>query len=566
MKGSTYKYILVRLALIFLFIGGANFVDAEQLRTDGTSKFQSKEILDEREYESRLSGLGNADESQENGFFHYYPAYVNDPENLPFYLPYINHNYGYAFHKDGFFMDDSFEDIKTSFYTGYTFVDIFYEDFSGTQASAASYLAYSNKFFQNNEYVTIEQNRSFSYGGQKVRVIKWRRKPLKYVSYGEKDFPYYALIDIQKNFNEVYTIQINSHAPIEPFDYISRFRLIPKTQDAPLKHAAVKRKTNANWSKETKNFFEYRFKEIGNTELGIFEPTSAYYFEKLHAIEEKHELKFPYLLEYYSLSDTLYQHHFDELYKDGRILEFTFQTSFGNQLIPTTTYQILDGNYDQKITELANCLKNIKGPVFFRLNNEMNGDWCSYNALHFNRDSRLYVKMWEYFYRKIHEAGANNVIFVFNPNEKSFPNFKWNHYMCYFPGEDYVDVIGVTGYNTGNYYPGETWRNFSDIYDEFMPDYRARFLDYDFFITEFGSSTIGGDRIAWLDDMMAKINRYGFKVAIYWNGTDWDANGNPARIYKITDDNEAMRHFRDYMKKDYGNLFSHLKQLSPKFP
>lgn len=487
------------------------------------------------------------------GFLQHFPETIQKVGKSPFLQMksvYRNARYGFAFDANGFQVDDSPEDIRTSFHTGYTHVDIYYNDLSGSSANGNSYIAYSNKHMKDNDYVSMERDESFAYRNQKVRVLEWKRKPLKHAKENDMDFVHYAILDIEKNPSEVYSIHINSVSDIDPMDYVKRFKLIPADANAPLKRAGAERLGNPNWSEETERFFEEDFQGLEKTELGIFEPTTAYYFEKLHKLEEEHELKFKYLLEYYSFSDTLYQHHFDDLYKNGRILEFTFQTSFGNELLSQMTYEVLDGNFDEKIDALASTLKNIKGPVFFRLNNEMNGDWCSYNALHFHRDTRLYTKMWEHFYRKIHEAGAKNVIFVFNPNEKSFPNFKWNHYMNYFPGRDFVDVIGVTGYNTGNYYHGETWRDFKHIYDEFMPDYRARFQGYDFFITEFGSSTVGGDRISWLDDMFEKLGEYGFKVAIYWNGTDWDAGGNPARPYKITDDYEAMRHFRRYQRED----------------
>ena len=43
----------------------------------------------------------------------------------------------------------------------------------------------------------------------------------------------------------------------------------------------------------------------------------------------------------------------------------------------------------------------------------------------------------------------HNVLWVWNPNEKSFPNFTWNAMELYYPGNEYVDIIGLTGYNTG---------------------------------------------------------------------------------------------------------------------
>ncbi len=489
-----------------------------------------------------------ADDKDEKIIMHY-PEIIKDTANSPFLKAdniYVNNQYGFAFDTNGFYTDDKYEDIKTTFYTGYTYVDIFYDNFNGSNISLHDYLYYSNKNFRNSEYIHIEQDETFKLNGQLIRIIKWQRKPLKYGKDNNRDLIYYASIDISKNYQELYTIQINSHAKINVMDYINRFRLIPIDNKASIKKASAKRIDNSKWSEETKNFYNNDFKQNKKTTLGIFEPSSKNDINTISRLEKKNNLTFPYILEYYSMQSKYNQKRIDKLYEENRILEFTYQTSNGAKLCPDMLYEILDGKHEAKIKELAKVLSEIKGPVLFRLNNEMNGDWCSYNALHYNRDTRLYIKLWEYIYHEIQQAGGNNVIFVFNPNEKSFPNFKWNHYMNYFPSEEYVDVIGVTGYNTGNYYDGETWRDFETIYDAFMPDYKSRFIDYDFYITEFGSSTIGGDRNKWLNDMFKVINKYDFKVAIYWNGTDWDVNKNPARIYRVDNDKHAMKIFENY--------------------
>ena len=37
----------------------------------------------------------------------------------------------------------------------------------------------------------------------------------------------------------------------------------------------------------------------------------------------------------------------------------------------------------------------------------------------------------------------------------------------YYPGDEYVDIVGLTAYNTGNYYPGENWSTFDELYLEY---------------------------------------------------------------------------------------------------
>ena len=69
-------------------------------------------------------------------------------------------------------------------------------------------------------------------------------------------------------------------------------------------------------------------------------------------------------------------------------------------------------------------------------------------------------------------------------------------------------------------------------------------------ITEFGSSSFGGDKAYWIDDMFTKISKYPrIKSAVWWSGTDWDSKGNPARIYKIDQDESVIRSVRNGLSR-----------------
>ncbi len=64
-------------------------------------------------------------------------------------------------------------------------------------------------------------------------------------------------------------------------------------------------------------------------------------------------------------------------------------------------------------------------------------------------------------------------------------------------------------------------------------------------IPEFGSSSVGGDKISWLWSMFFHLPRYEeIKVAIWWNGIDHDDEGNPGRIYRLDETPEMIETFR----------------------
>jgi hypothetical protein len=69
-------------------------------------------------------------------------------------------------------------------------------------------------------------------------------------------------------------------------------------------------------------------------------------------------------------------------------------------------------------------------------------------------------------------------------------------------------------------------------------------------ITEFGSNSVGGDKVAWIEGMFAAIDQFPrIKVAVWWNGVDWDAQMNPARIYRIDENQQVLDAFARGLKK-----------------
>ena len=67
-------------------------------------------------------------------------------------------------------------------------------------------------------------------------------------------------------------------------------------------------------------------------------------------------------------------------------------------------------------------------------------------------------------------------------------------------------------------------------------------------ITEFACASAGGDKEAWVEDMFAQMHRFDrIKVAVWWDGQDYDAQGNVARSYVIDETEGLMDIFRRHL-------------------
>ena len=109
----------------------------------------------------------------------------------------------------------------------------------------------------------------------------------------------------------------------------------------------------------------------------------------------------------------------------------------------------------------------------------------------------------------------------------------------YYPGDEFVDIVGLTAFNTGTYYAsvGETWQDFTTLYQDLYDQYCAWF-DHPLMLTGFACAEMGGDKWEWTEDMFQKIGEYArAKVLVWWDSVDYDLSDplNPiiARDYRI---------------------------------
>jgi hypothetical protein len=118
----------------------------------------------------------------------------------------------------------------------------------------------------------------------------------------------------------------------------------------------------------------------------------------------------------------------------------------------TTYARINDGSSDRTIAAMATALAAMRRPILLRWGWEMNGNWFAWDGTHNGKKPSGYIKAWQRMHRIFRAHGATNVAWVWGPNWNSGPDVGWNHFQHYYPGDAYVDWVGVSGYN----FAGET--------------------------------------------------------------------------------------------------------------
>ncbi len=316
-----------------------------------------------------------------------------------------------------------------------------------------------------------------------------------------------------------------------------------------------------NWNKETRDFYN----DLSTTDTckwGIYTPWAVFDndFTNIHKLEEKVDTKFEGVLEYKYYWDDMPIEGMKRAHEEGKVIELTLQVStIMNEDLDgyTPMFDLIDGVFDDRIRKTARQIADFGHPVLFRLNNEMNSDWTSYSSSVCLTDPEIFIEGWRRIYRIFEEEGVDNAIWVFNPNNESFPPNGYNHSTAFYPGDEYVHVFGITGYNTGSYYEevnGEKWRSFDDIYTEIYEKNKDIYGDFPWIITEFSSSSVGGDKVKWISDMFRDLKKFpNIKMAFWFSSADYeklpDGTKVVARPYWLDETAETARAFSEGLKK-----------------
>ena len=318
---------------------------------------------------------------------------------------------------------------------------------------------------------------------------------------------------------------------------------------------------NEKWNEETKKLYN-DIKTSDECKWGVFVPRAVFLnnYDDVLKLEEKVDAKFDGVLEYMFLCDTVPKDGMKSAFSDGKVVELTLQTAnvmHANLNGHNPMFEIIDGLYDEKFSEIARDIKELGKPVLFRLNNEMNSDWVGYSGLACLNDPEIYVSVWRRIYDIFEKENVDNAIWVFNPNDETFPPNGYNTSLAYYPGNEYVHMFGITGYNTGTYYAaehGERWRTFDEIYTSITEHCRKNYGEFPWIITEFASSSYGGDKVYWINDMFESLKDYPhIKMAFWFNSADYDERpekeGSVARPYWFDETPETTEAFKNGLKK-----------------
>jgi hypothetical protein len=183
--------------------------------------------------------------------------------------------------------------------------------------------------------------------------------------------------------------------------------------------------------------------------------------------------------------------------------------------IPMVTWKaprlaaILDGSQDAVIVARARSVRRFASPLFLRWAWEMNGGWTEWSGPNNETAGRhdgasKYVRAWRHLHDVFAREGVTNVSWVWAPNGQSVPARSWNAAAAYYPGDDYVDWIGVSAYNWANRRPWSHWSSFAALVSPFYRRWASR---KPLMVAETASAGSAAAKARWIDAIAPTLAR-----------------------------------------------------------
>lgn len=192
--------------------------------------------------------------------------------------------------------------------------------------------------------------------------------------------------------------------------------------------------------------------------------------------------------------------------------------------------RIARGDFDDYATAWARSLAAYGRPVILRFAHEMNHRAYPWGTAEGNRPG-TYVTAWRHLRSVFARAGATNVRWDWSPTAS---NLDWR----YYPGDDVVDIVGLTAFNGGSDLDWNGWRSPGEMFDRALTDIARRVPGKPVELSEVASAPGGGNRPAWIARLFVLARKYPQVRTISWFNIDKQA------AWRLEPDTPESRAFR----------------------
>jgi hypothetical protein len=222
--------------------------------------------------------------------------------------------------------------------------------------------------------------------------------------------------------------------------------------------------------------------------------------------------------------------------------------------------KIIRGDFDDEFKKWADDLKSTGIPVMIEFAPEPNGDWfpwcgvCnggaatdSYGDKKIPDGPEIWIDAYRHIVNLFRQNRVRNVTWVFHVNAVGSPDELWNSIKNYYPGDEYVDWLGLSAYGPQRW--GESYIHFIDVLRDAYYALDELSDSKPIAVLEFGVADYLPDisKPNWIQDALYTVQTPEFhriKAIGWWHSTWWNSDGTISAI-QIDSSPESLRFYRD---------------------
>jgi Glycosyl hydrolase family 26 len=228
--------------------------------------------------------------------------------------------------------------------------------------------------------------------------------------------------------------------------------------------------------------------------------------------------------------------------------------------------QFLNGDHDEALRQYALQAKDAGTQLMMEFGPEVNGYWFPWNG-QWNGGGRKKnygdpswpdgpEKFRDVFRRIIdifRKENVKNVTWVFHVDTAWLPRSEWNEAHYYYPGDDYIDWIGLSVF--GAQLPNHSWSMFLPKFLSFEDQLNKISLTKPVLISEFGvieSRLSSSLKAIWLEEALKAVemgHAKRVKGINYWNSSGWLPDRKAS--FRIDSSPEALESYRKNILSDF---------------
>jgi hypothetical protein len=222
-----------------------------------------------------------------------------------------------------------------------------------------------------------------------------------------------------------------------------------------------------------------------------------------------------------------------------------------------TLQRIIDGEFDSRLAAWGQAAAAQPFPILVEFGTEVNGFWFPWNgkwngggATAGYGDPALPdgPERFRDAFRHVHDViaaqGADNLTWFWHANDDSWPRTPWNTIASYYPGDAYVDWIGVSDYGPLTF-DERFRRSFASAMDRVYPQLAALSPDKPIAVLEYGARQ-GAPKARWVRAAIRSVASGRWprvKALSYWHERWRNGDGSVSNLH-IDSDRKTLKGYR----------------------